>query len=58
MSRDELENRSGHGIRLPPPRNMPGIEYLEDTVIDWSYNLMDRGLKFNNPSAMKVWPVT
>ena len=25
--------------------------YIRDTEIDWSYNLMDRGLKFNNPSA-------
>ena len=25
--------------------------YIKDTEIDWSYNLMDRGLKFNNPSA-------
>ena len=25
--------------------------YIKDTEIDWSYNLVDRGLKFNNPSA-------
>ena len=25
--------------------------YIKDTEIDWSYDLMDRGLKFNNPSA-------
>ena len=25
--------------------------YIKDTEIDWSYSLMDRGLKFNNPSA-------
>ena len=25
--------------------------YIKDTEIDWSYNLMDRGLKFNNPQA-------
>jgi len=25
--------------------------YIKDTEIDWSYGLMDRGLKFNNPSA-------
>ena len=25
--------------------------YIKDTEIDWSYNLMDRGLKFNNPKA-------
>ncbi|MGA1597524.1 MAG: HesB/IscA family protein [bacterium] len=25
--------------------------YIQDTEIDWSYSLMDRGLKFNNPSA-------
>ena len=25
--------------------------YIKNTEIDWSYNLMDRGLKFNNPQA-------
>ena len=25
--------------------------YIKDTKIDWSDNLNDRGLKFNNPSA-------
>ena len=25
--------------------------YIKDTEIDWSDNLNDRGLKFNNPSA-------
>ena len=25
--------------------------YIKDTEIDWSYDLMDRGLVFNNPSA-------
>ena len=25
--------------------------YIKDTEIDWSYSLMDRGLKFNNPLA-------
>ena len=25
--------------------------YIGKTTIDWSYNLMDRGLKFNNPDA-------
>ena len=25
--------------------------YIKDTEIDWSYKLMDRGLKSNNPSA-------
>jgi len=25
--------------------------YIKNTEIDWSYNLMDRGLRFNNPSA-------
>jgi len=25
--------------------------YIKDTEIDWSYSLMDRGLKFNNPMA-------
>ncbi len=25
--------------------------YIKGTEIDWSYGLMDRGLKFNNPSA-------
>ena len=25
--------------------------YIKETVIDWSYSLMDRGLKFTNPQA-------
>jgi len=25
--------------------------YIDGTQIDWSYSLMDRGLKFTNPSA-------
>ncbi len=25
--------------------------YIKNTEIDWSYSLMDRGLKFNNPMA-------
>ena len=25
--------------------------YIGKTTVDWSYNLMDRGLKFDNPSA-------
>ena len=25
--------------------------YIKDTIIDWSDDLNDRGLKFNNPSA-------
>ena len=25
--------------------------YIKDTMIDWSYSLIDRGLKFNNPMA-------
>ena len=25
--------------------------YIGKTVVDWSYNLMDRGLKFDNPNA-------
>lgn len=25
--------------------------YIDGTVVDWSYNLVDRGLKFTNPSA-------
>ena len=25
--------------------------YIKDTIIDWSNDLNDRGLKFNNPSA-------
>lgn len=25
--------------------------YIKNTEIDWSYSLMDRGLKFNNPGA-------
>ena len=27
--------------------------YIKGTVIDWSYDLMDRGLKFDNPLAIK-----
>ena len=25
--------------------------YIDGTVVDWSYSLMDRGLKFSNPAA-------
>lgn len=25
--------------------------YIDGTTVDWSYSLMDRGLKFTNPSA-------
>ena len=25
--------------------------YIDGTVVDWSYGLMDRGLKFTNPAA-------
>ena len=25
--------------------------YIGKTTVDWSYNLMDRGLKFDNPNA-------
>jgi iron-sulfur cluster assembly protein len=25
--------------------------YIDGTVVDWSYGLMDRGLRFTNPSA-------
>ena len=25
--------------------------YIDGTVVDWSYNLMDRGMKFSNPGA-------
>ena len=25
--------------------------YIDGTVVDWSYSLVDRGLKFTNPSA-------
>jgi iron-sulfur cluster assembly protein len=25
--------------------------YIDGTVVDWSYSLMDRGLKFTNPQA-------
>ena len=25
--------------------------YIDGTVVDWSYSLMDRGLKFTNPAA-------
>ena len=34
-------------IKLDKKSNL----YISETEIDWSYDLMDRGLKFNNPHA-------
>lgn len=46
--RFDLEFESqGLGILIDKKSHL----YLKGTEIDWSYSLMDRGLKFNNPSA-------
>ena len=47
-SRFDLEFESeGLNILVYKKSNL----YIKDTMIDWSYSLMDRGLKFNNPMA-------
>ena len=47
-SRFDLEFESeGLRILVDKKSNL----YIKDTMIDWSYSLMDRGLKFNNPMA-------
>ena len=44
----DLEFKSfGLGILVDKKSHL----YIKDTEIDWSDNLNDRGLKFNNPSA-------
>lgn len=47
-SRFDLEFES-HGLRILVDKK--SHLYIDGTVIDWSYSLMDRGLKFSNPSA-------
>jgi iron-sulfur cluster assembly protein len=47
-TRFDLEFES-HGLKVLVDKK--SHLYIKDTEIDWSYNLMDRGLKFNNPSA-------
>jgi len=38
-----------HGIKILVDKK--SYLYIKGTEIDWSYNLLDRGLKFNNPKA-------
>ena len=48
-SRFDLEFESeGLRILVDKKSNL----YIKDTIIDWSYSLMDRCLKFNNPMAI------
>ena len=47
-TRFDLEFES-HGLRLLVDKK--SHLYVDGTEIDWSYDLMDRGLKFNNPAA-------
>ena len=44
---DILYQSQGLSILVDKKSNL----YIKDTEIDWSYSLMDRGLKFNNPQA-------
>ncbi len=44
---DILYTSNGINILVDKKSNL----YIKDTEIDWSYDLMDRGLKFNNPQA-------
>ncbi len=44
----DLEYES-EGMKILVDKKSP--LYIKDTEIDWSYSLMDRGLKFNNPLA-------
>lgn len=44
---DLLYESHGLNILVDKKSNL----YIKETEIDWSYNLMDRGLKFNNPQA-------
>ena len=44
---DILYESNGLNILVDKKSNL----YIKSTEIDWSYNLMDRGLKFNNPQA-------
>lgn len=46
--RFDLEFES-HGMKILVDKK--SHLYISGTEIDWSYNLMDRGLRFNNPSA-------
>jgi iron-sulfur cluster assembly protein len=47
-TRFDLEFES-HGLRVLVDKK--SHLYIDGTEVDWSYSLMDRGLKFNNPSA-------
>ena len=47
-SRFDLEFES-HGLQILVDKK--SHLYIDGTEIDWSYSLMDRGLKFANPSA-------
>ena len=51
--RNEIAFRSSFGLGcVVRPKNLRQSNlYIGKTEIDWSYNLMDRGLKFNNPHA-------
>ena len=44
---DLLYESHGLSILVDKKSNL----YIGETVVDWSYNLTDRGLKFNNPIA-------
>lgn len=44
----DLEFES-HGMRIVVDKK--SHLYIDGTEVDWSYSLMDRGLKFDNPSA-------
>lgn len=47
-SRFDLEFES-HGMKVLVDKK--SHLYIDGTEVDWSYNLMDRGLKFTNPNA-------
>jgi iron-sulfur cluster assembly protein len=47
-SKFDLEFES-HGMKIVVDKK--SHLYIDGTEIDWSYSLMDRGLKFKNPSA-------
>ena len=44
---DLLYESHGLSILVDKKSNL----YIGETEVDWSYNLTDRGLKFNNPQA-------
>jgi len=47
-SKFDLEFES-HGMKVVVDKK--SHLYIDGTEVDWSYSLMDRGLKFKNPSA-------